>query len=339
MVTSAPRRWGFATALVLAGSALGLGAAEVAIRALDPAPRVQIVRARPPDFELADLDGIPYWEEDRLRQHVDCVDLRPGSTRLLFLGDSIFYGQALQPSEVFTTLLEQRLNRQSPAPGFCVLNFSQRAFSGQQKLALARRLIPRYRPAIVFWEVWSEPALYTRLGDAAYRFWDVEVADDGLPSVFGLPPGWNAWLIQTSRLYEYATLALAPPRAHDSRLEMADFMDHALAEVRGLAANVGAQLVLEILPPLDRPFDGGGQPVHPLEAFVPDLARERGLDPVLLSRELAGEDYLRLRLDPCCHFNAEGHRVLADRFFHQVVQRLGLQVDVTRPTPDASGPF
>jgi hypothetical protein len=41
-----------------------------------------------------------------------------------------------------------------------------------------------------------------------------------------------------------------------------------------------------------------------------EFTEARAIPTYPLQRELIAEDYLALRLDPCCHFNAAGHRAL-----------------------------
>ncbi len=41
-----------------------------------------------------------------------------------------------------------------------------------------------------------------------------------------------------------------------------------------------------------------------------------------IEHELAGEDYLALRMDPCCHFNAKGHEALEPVMERIVLERL-----------------
>jgi hypothetical protein len=40
-------------------------------------------------------------------------------------------------------------------------------------------------------------------------------------------------------------------------------------------------------------------------------ARRSGVTAIRLEEALRAEDYLALRQDPCCHFNAAGHRAIA----------------------------
>src|SRR5690242_15489771 len=57
-------------------------------------------------------------------------------------------------------------------------------------------------------------------------------------------------------------------------------------------------------------------------AFL-DFARKWAVPSYPLARELLNEDYRRLRLGPCCHSNAEGHRVLVRVFEPIVLELLG----------------
>lgn len=322
------RPWRFAAPLVFTVLFMGsLGIAEILVRTLRPPGRVQVVR----ETKLVTLDGVPYWEESTDRHHLDCARANPDAYRILVLGDSIFYGSTLPESQVFSTILEGRL-RESFAPKmFCVMNYSQPGFSGQQKVALAKRLIPSLRPHVVLWEVWqSDLFSYVILGDSAYNLTHVEVDGLGYPNVFGLPGPVNAWLFETSRLYEYAMLALAPRGGKEQRLLEKEYVEERMSPVAALAREAGARLMVALAPPLDRPFES--QPRSSFEETLSAYAEAGGHVFLSLAHALAGRDYLRLRSDPCCHYNAEGHQALVDVFFAPIVALLGLG-----GTPEGSG--
>ena len=82
-------------------------------------------------------------------------------------------------------------------------------------------------------------------------------------------------------------------------------------EVHRLTGPASAKLALYPSTFLHHPF---AESVDEIDRAYLDFARRRGVPLNPLARELVNEDYRRLRLDPCCHFNADRHRVLARVF-------------------------
>lgn len=296
---------------VLAALGLGLlagaGLAELWVRSGWWQPAAQIVRG----YGLRAVDGVPVWEQSTDRQHRDCVAQHPERTRILFFGSSITYGVGLTADEAFTTALEAQLNAWQPVPGFCVLNFAQPGFAFEQKLVVARAEVARYRPALILWEDWVEWRGYRMINDTAYGIGDLRVRDDGTVGLRGVPDALNRVLFRHSRLYEYLTLAfgervVSPPGPSPLRA----FAETELAKVVALAESVGAGLVFYLAPPLDQPF--AATVANPPEWHEPILAfaRARGVPAYTLQEALRAEDVTAVRLDPCCHFNAAGHRAL-----------------------------
>ncbi len=301
-------------ALVCAGLCAGLLVAELAVRKLKPAPRVQLVTA---EGGLRDLDGTPVWGAVHDREHRECVDAHPERVRIFFAGSSITNGVQIDEPDVFTSLLERRLNELRPSPGFCVLNFAQAGFAFEQKYAVARVEVPRYRPALVFWEGWWEWGQYRVMGNAAVNVRGYRLRPDGYVGLFGVPDRLNHLLFDDSAFYRYAALAIGEGGPEGDNLNLL-VPEQVLEKVLALASSVGAKLALYPSPSLDRPF---AESVDNIDRGYLDFARQRSVPLYPLARALVNEDYLKLRLDPCCHFNVEGQRALA-RVFEPIV--LGL---------------
>jgi hypothetical protein len=281
-----------------------------------PEPKVQIVRGR----DVHALGGVPVWEESAGRQHRACAEEHPERLRILFFGSSITYGSGLSTAETFTTELERRLNETWPLPGVCVLSFAQPGFSFAQKYAVAEVEVARYRPALILWEDWTEWVVdYHLLGGAAFALQDFALTADGFPWIEGVPTGVNRFLFLHSRLYQYTALIRGQRLERpDERAEVAAFIADRLSRVPDLAASVGARLALYLAPPLDQPFSTLSASPPEWHRSILEFARRRDIPAFLLQRELAGEDYQQVRLDPCCHYNARGHRLLVPIFEHIV---------------------
>jgi hypothetical protein len=176
----------------------------------------------------------------------------------------------------------------------------------------------------VLWEDWVEWLDIAMIGDTAYGVAGYRRRADGYIGIAGVPDAANRWLLGHSRLYEYLTLTdwgerdPRPPVVEEARA----FVGQRLGQVPELVASVNANLVMYLAPPLDRPFRelAASPPAwHPIfEAF----ARARGIPVYALQRELIAQDYLRLRLDPCCHYNAAGHRALVPIMERIVLEHL-----------------
>ncbi len=304
---SGRRAWRGLAALLF-GLLGGLALAEASVRLGWWQPAVQIVRG----YGLHTVDGVPVWEQSADRHNRACVERHPERLRVLFFGSSITYGVGLTAAEAFTTALQERLNARRPEPGVCVLNFAQPGFAFQQKLVVARAEVARYRPQLILWEDWVEWGEYRMIDDAAYGIHDLRVRADGTVGLRGVPDALNRILFRHSRLYEYLALAfgervVTPPGAPNP---LRAFAETELGKVVELAASVDAALVFYLAPPLDRPF--ADTIADPPEWHPPILAfaRARNVPAYTLQEALRDADVEAVRLDPCCHFNAAGHRAL-----------------------------
>jgi hypothetical protein len=313
--------------VALGGLAVGLMLAELSVRAFKWTPPMQIVRG----FGLHEVDGVPVWEQSDDRHNRACVEQHPERTRILFFGSSITYGVGLSAAEAFTAALQEQLNGARPTPGFCVLNFAQPGFAFEQKYVVARQEVARYQPALIMWEDWVEWRGYHMIGATAYGIGDLQVRPDGFVGMIGVPDSLNRALFRHSRLYEYLTLTLGErvPQK-EGKWELPDWFDSHLAAVVQLAAEANARLVLYLAPPLDHPFTETVAEPPDWHGLIVDFAHRHDVPVYQLQRELIDQDYLALRLDPCCHFNAAGHRALVPIMERIVLDQLDHQPPPSR---------
>ncbi len=289
---------------LLVGAALACVAGEVAARALALEPRLQVVRGS--EVALDTRFGAPTWLP---RQAVERRNEACQGRHLVVLGSSILYGSGLDAGDVFSAHLD--------VPGLCVHNLAASGFDMGAKLAA---LAAWEQPVDEVWlEVWdADPSPYTPIGDDVWRLpLGTRVDDHGVPDAFGLP--FNTWLFRHSHLFQVATASTVPvePVSVESAWSRAE--DLAVDALRGRPATV------LVAPRLDRPFDASVQDVERAWATAAERIGERsGARVVDLAQQLVDLDHLELRADPCCHFNAAGHRVLAER--------LGMLASVARDT-------
>jgi hypothetical protein len=312
--------YAYGLALILVGLCVGLAVAEILLRTGKWNPPRQIVHG----FGLHTLHGAPVWEKGNDRYNRTCVEQHPERIRILFFGSSITFGVGLSAEETFTTALQKRLNQLRPTPGFCVLNFAQPGFAFQQKYAVALDEVPRYKPALIMWESWVEWPEYRIIDDTAYGIGDLAVRPDGFIGMRGVPDSLNRLLFRSSRLYEYLVLSLGERVApHRGKLHGVEkFAEERLIQVPRLAKSVGAKLVFYLAPPLDQPFAETAKSPPEWHSILRDFARAHQIPVYLLQRELIDQDYLKVRMDPCCHFNAAGHRALVPIMERIILEQL-----------------
>lgn len=312
-----------ARSVLRALAALGLGAAlfaltgEVAVRALDPSPGGQVVRPRQgtrgiDGFRV--VDGEPLWthEGSGPRQDPGCG---PDARTVLLLGSSIFWGTGYAPEQVVSARLQERLD--PTRQRVCVRNHAQPAYVGSNKLVEARELIPRLRPAVVVWEVWtSDAASYVVLDGVAYNMGQSRVDEAGYPVILpGVPASVHHALFRRSALWRYGHLSQLrqDPEVYEARWRA--HLATRMPELARLTADAGGRLLLAFVPPLDRPFATFAADVVDKKRgywWVREWADAAAVPWVDVATELAGRDVEALRHDPCCHYNPDGHAALAD---------------------------
>ncbi len=310
---------------LLAGMAGGV-LVEVAVRIWNPTPPTQVVRLldQPQPFRPSLRRGEPVWKASADREHTGCAERFPDRARILVFGDSITYGIGLAPTEVFTALLEEQLNAGRVPAGVCVMNFAQPGFGFKQSFAVAQDEIPRWKPALVLWESYGDDREYVIFDEAAYlvnppyvgALARLAVRPDGSLGFNGVPAGLNHWLFAHSRAYEM--LALRWGQVEPVR----PGFDERYRRLQALVDTAGATLAIYVATALDRPFAELARDTGALPRDVEALARQNDVPTYLLPRELIDEDYLALRQDQWCHFNAVGHRALAKRFQDIVLRAL-----------------
>ncbi len=298
------------------GSAVARGAvslvvlgctAEVAVRALGPTPRAQVVRPGG-SVELYVQDGVPMWRDPephwRALEAADCAD--PTARHVSFVGDSILQVTGGPAEANFAYPLRAALG-----DGWCVHNAAQAGFVGRQKLVRAREQLRRHAPEVLVWEVWGEVGEPRLLGGTSYELSRYEVDAAGYPVLWWLPlpAALHRPLFRSSRAWEYSVLALGP----DSRPwgEVQPMLDEILALPRA----EGTTLELAYMPELERPFGEPSPVENRVHTALKGWAADQGVPQIDVGESFTGRhDHRALRLDPCCHYNAAGHAALAELF-------------------------
>jgi hypothetical protein len=234
-------------------------------------------------------------------------------------GSSITYGTGLQPDQALASRLEALLAG-SPGGPYCVDDFSVPGFGQQQEWAMAREKVPETRPDVVIWEAWDPTKHYSVVGDVAFDARRRNVDDAGVPRFLPLPDRAADFLFRRSFAYQYASLALAPLHHTPGwdRDAVAWVCDQALPNVVRIAGEHGGRVFVLAAAPLNAPFSESSM-TEDMLALIACATKQR--IPVLSIAEILSDQRVEdVRADPCCHLNARGHALLAER----IAPRLGI---------------
>lgn len=300
-----------------------LGMAEALLRVLQPRPRIQVVRSGLHDgldLVVRLVEGVPVWPSASAepRHNRACLD-DPTRAPWLVLGSSIFAADGLPPEQAFSLRLQDALEQGGERT--CVLNLAEGAYTFQNQAAVAREVLAGVRPRVVLWEIWANsPGTWVTLGDTSYRFQHLAVSDDGTPNPLAVPGPLHRALLTGSRLYEAGVLALVEAQEPASTGEWERLLARDLPAAHEAVRATGAQLVLVLAPPLERPFAAWTQARREatgrtLEAWYGEVERwaaTEGVPTVALDELLADHDVEDLRLDTCCHYNPDGQRAVGE---------------------------
>jgi len=312
--------------------AIALGAslvvAEIAVRVLVGAPLAErlplmLVRANPyRGWEM--VPGEHYTYQHRVR--VNSLGLRgpelaakaPNEKRILFLGDSLTYGQGVADDETVPAALERELAARAPHRRWSVVNAGCRAYGTSQEVGLLAELGARVQPDVVllgwYWNDVSERAIQPTYEAFLPRG---EFAFDTGSRVEGW--AWLRWqALQLPRrsalvmlvhdLFSGKDQMFAPEVIEDGfrRLPLL------LGDLRAECARLGATPVMVIFPDANRLE--GRERSRPLDERAAAQAREHELPLIELLPALQPLTSARGRLPILAfdgHYDAEANRAMA----------------------------
>lgn len=302
--------------------ALFLGTGEAMMVVIRPHPNLQIVR-NSPTTRLRLLHGVPVWQQQnpQERWQTGCVLRWPKAKRILIFGSSILYGTKVSAKQAVSGQLQQRFDRRLGKGAVCVMNFAQPGFSAQNSFAVARDRVAQFPGSLIVWQIWdSDSTIYRLLGDSAYGVEWVVTDSKGYPRSLALPSWLHHGLFRYSRLYEYGSLAVTARRNQTNTGER--FTRRVLPKLealRRLAVRHRCSLRLYMAPRLSLPFReqtgkharfGAKWGNYQVVARWADAGR---IPRTNIAKLLIDQDYRKVRMDSCCHYNPHGHAVLADK--------------------------
>jgi hypothetical protein len=296
--------------------ALGFLLAEVVVRIRPPRPRVALVRAGAVSDYHVTSDGTLLYS---LGEHYPpCNERLPGVKTNLFAGSSIMYGSDIGIENALPHRLEMALAT-LPGGSRCSDDVSQPGFGPAQEFALIREAFASTPPEWLFVEVWDPARKYSVVGDFAFDSRGRRLDALGVPVVEGVPEALGDALFRWSYLYQYTALALSPPPPPpDGPIKQDRWMcDTMLPELVRLTARSGTRLILLVAAPLDRPLETW-TPENDVREVTACAARQN-IEMIAIAQLLADQKVEDVRLDPCCHLNAHGHALLAERILPRLL--------------------
>jgi hypothetical protein len=219
------------------------------------------------------------------------------------VGSSITYGSGVDLDQALPQTLE-KLFETSPSGSRCSDDFSQAGFGPEQEWAMARDELASAPPAVMFVEVWDPAKRYSVVGDFAFDSRGLELDALGVPMLRPVPDVVGDALFRWSHLYQYMSLALAPDRLRP--------------EGARRAKDGGTRLILLVGARLDRPLAAWEPEGDVLE--VSACAARMGIETISIAQLLADQRVEDVRHDPCCHLNARGHALLAERILPRIAR-------------------
>lgn len=200
------------------------------------------------------------------------------------------------------------------------------------KIAL-KRVLPKLPADILILGLWDGGMYNTKLIDGVLYSADVQVIEDQkIINALPFKDEQVAKLARISKLFGLFTTALGILNFDYEKKSVSNtekiLLD--LEEIRKLTKSMNIELALLWLPPLDRPFaDQLKNPNPKLDEklikvvhfqAVKKYATQHSL-PLLDLRELLKDLNVEdIRLDPCCHYNQNGHEIIAERLIDWIGQ-------------------
>lgn len=250
----------------------------------------------------------------------DRPEKKPGTTRVLVIGDSYTFGYAVAEEEAYPQVAE-RLLKERGHPDIDVLNAGIPDYNSRQERVLLERLMPVYQPdAVVLSYVMNDAEPSSALPpppDETYRhansWFLAELAEVSNRHLFKRRVlETNKDTVSTAYLDGFAEES---HKWRDSR--------QAIREMRDLCAAARIPFMVFILPDFTQEFDDryGLQKIHDA---VASWGRELDVPVFDLLDTFRGEDHQTLLVPWDGHPNAEAHRRLGEFLVARILDDLQL---------------
>ncbi|MEY3214344.1 MAG: hypothetical protein RIT28_4825 [Pseudomonadota bacterium] len=292
------------------GGVLALTFVEGLARAMHPPPRVQLIGPLVGVELLRTPWGTTWKSHDADVNPVSCPGGAPQADDLhvVLVGSSIVHGAGLDdPQDRPGAALYRALAAKTPGR-VCVEVIAVPGSTFSTQVPLARhQLAGRPKADLLIWELWyNTPNTLTDLGGLLVNSGTLAADDGGPPNPLNLPRGLHYGLFAHSMAYVQLSLGLAPTHNPQLKDPWIWFVAEGLGEARRLADEHAEALVWLAMPSLDRPFPE--QAAAPAESYqrVQAALDAQNVPMWSVAALWADTPPEAVRLDPCCHYNADG---------------------------------
>lgn len=297
--------------LAVVSAVLALLAAEMAARILRPRSAFNRLMAIPGE-QTTTVDGVELWRERVPRYTSD--DLRRAAAdasafRILGLGDSIMYGVGQEKEQTYLEQARRSLALRSHRT-IETINLAVPGYNTLQEDAAYKEIAAQIQPDLVVVHYWADDIhRYRFVGGYVVNAGDI--SEDGylVLRALPLPARLSDFLLLNSRLYEML-MQVAVVHGRDDRVpDWWSLVAKPLAAIQQRVQDGGGRLLVLASVSFE---DGMTQPNGDLRQLR-EFGEQHRVEVIDLSEWLAGVDATRIAMDGC-HFNAEGHRILGERF-------------------------
>ncbi len=323
------RSWTIRLLSVVLGCLLGLGFCELLLRL------VPVGEAEYRQTALYTEHRTPQTQPD-FRQRPYQLDKRPGTFRILVVGDSFTWGVGVYSDDTYADRLERRLNALDPEVPIEVIAWARPGWNTEQELEAVREELPRLQPDLmILGFVLNDPE------PSVYRQRDVSQ----LVLERRTPGGWlSAFLHRRSRIYY--TLYERFENVRQRRDLTAFYHDfyrdspawracvRALMGFKSLAREHSFPLLLVIFPVFDSDLDED-YPYRDLHETVRATAEGLEITVLDLLPTYKGMEARRLAIVPFtdAHPNELAHRIASDQLMMYLPEQGLVPIEWPRSRP------
>jgi len=256
----------------------------------------------------------------------EVAEKRAGERRILYLGDSLIYGQGVGDEDTQPAQLERALRDRDPKTAWSVINAGNRSYGTAQELALLAELGARIQPDVVllgwYWNDIDERDVartYARLKDKGELCFDTGNRLEGRDLL-----AWRAkQLVRRSALAMLVHDLLAPaakPYPPEYLAKVWLRTGQQLEQLRTRCAGLGARPVVVVIPDAHR--IGGGGATRAFDERMAELGRAADVPviellPALEALHASTHAVPVLPFDG--HYDAEGNRVMAEHLAERLL--------------------
>jgi hypothetical protein len=197
-----------------------------------------------------------------------------------------------------------------------MLNFAIGGYHFQQSFALARKIIPEYKPRVVIWEIATDQMMdYTVFGKETFDLSTFKRDGAGYPALPFIPAPVSHLLFRHSKLFQYFAISTADKTDDDfTETGWRRRVATELPELLSIAGRFGGELVFVQVPSADADFSAPEKAIGRYETFL-KFAEANKLKVVLLERVFHGREFFEVFLKDRAHLNPKGQRLLAEALF------------------------